>query len=72
MNRRASPRVADRNASVLARVQALKAEHPFWGYRRCWATLRYVDGLPVNKKRVLRVMQDAGLLVTPHRRLKAS
>ena len=72
MSRRASPRVATRNAAVLARVHALKAAHPFWGYRRCWATLRYVDGLPVNKKRVLRVMRGAGLLVTPNLRLKAS
>ena len=72
MRRRPSPQVTERNAAILARMQALKAEHPFWGYRRIWATLRYVDGLPVNKKRVLRVMRDAGLLVKPNLRLKAS
>jgi hypothetical protein len=26
--------VAQRNDSLLRRIQALKAEHPFWGYRR--------------------------------------
>ena len=72
MTRRASPRVAARNAALLVRVQALKAEHPFWGYRRIWATLRYADGLPVNKKRILRVMRAADLLVKPHLRLKAT
>ena len=72
MNRRASLRVATRNAAILARTQALKAEHPFWGYRRIWATLRYVDGLPANKKRVLRVMREAGLAVKPNLRLRAT
>ena len=71
MSRRASPRIAQRDAPLVARIQALKAEHPFWGYRRCWATLRYVEGLPVNKKRVLRVMRAHDLLVPANRRLKA-
>ena len=72
MNRRVSPNVAARNAVVLTRLQALKAAHPFWGYRRCWATLHYVEGLAVNKKRVLRVMREAGLLVKPNLRLRAT
>ena len=71
MSRRPSLRIAQRDAPLLARIQALKAEHPFWGYRRCWATLRYVEGLAVNKKRVLRIMRAHGLLVPPNRRLKA-
>jgi putative transposase len=33
-------RVAARTAALLARVRKLKAEHPFWGYRRVWADLR--------------------------------
>jgi transposase-like protein len=45
-------KVAARNAQLLERIRALKAEHPFWGYRRIWAHLRYVDGLAVNQKRV--------------------
>ena len=27
---------------LLPRIQALKAEHPFWGYRRVWAYLQGV------------------------------
>lgn len=72
MNRRTSARVATRNAAILERLRAIKADHPFWGYRRCWATLRYVDGLPVNQKRILRVMREADLLVKPTRQLRAT
>ena len=49
----------------------MKAEHPFWGYRRIWAHLRFVDGLLINKKRVLRLMREHGLLVKGNPRLKA-
>ena len=72
MSRQPSARVAARNTTIVSRLQALKADHPFWGYRRCWATLRYVDGLPVNKKRVLRVMRATSLLVQPDLRLRAT
>jgi putative transposase len=34
MSRQPSPLVAQRNGGVLQRIRALKAEHPFWGYRR--------------------------------------
>ena len=72
MSRRRSPAVDQRNVPVLARIQALKAEHPFWGYRRIWAQLRFGDGLRINKKRVLRLMRIHGLLVKPNHRLKAT
>ena len=41
-------KVAARNAELLEHIRDLKAEHPFWGYRRIWAHPRYVDGLAVN------------------------
>jgi hypothetical protein len=34
MSRRRSPKVGHRNAPLLERIQALKADHPFRGYRR--------------------------------------
>jgi putative transposase len=64
-------KVATRNAELLARIRALKADHPFWGYRRIWAYLRYVDGLAVNQKRVYSVMKAADLLVKPNLKLRA-
>ena len=47
-------KVAARNAALLERIRDLKADHPFWGYRRIWAYLRYVDGLIVNPQAGLR------------------
>jgi len=64
MRRRSSAAVAARNEAILARLRELKSEHPFWGYRHCWAHLRYVDQLSVNKKRVYRLLQAHTLLAT--------
>ena len=71
MTRRRSVKVISRNAPVVEQIQALKADHPFWGYRRIWAYLRFVDGLAINKKRVLRLMRAHDWLVKPDRVLKA-
>jgi putative transposase len=71
VTRQRSLRVAQRDEGLLSRIQALKAEHPFWGYRRIWAYLRFMEQLPVNKKRIWRVMREHHLLVQPNLRLKA-
>jgi putative transposase len=71
MSRQKSPLVTQRNDELLRRIQALKAEHPFWGYRRIWAHLRFVEQQPVNKKRILRLMQEHHLVAQPNLRLKA-
>jgi hypothetical protein len=60
---------ADR--AVLPVIRQLKAEHPFWGYRRVWAYLRFVERRQINKKRVYRLLGENGLLVTGHEKLKA-
>jgi putative transposase len=69
--RNTSYSVALRNEYLLERIKDIKAEHPFWGYRRVWAYLRYVDGLIVNKKRVYRLMRENNLTVKPNLRLIA-
>jgi putative transposase len=71
MRRRRSLRVMQRDEELLPRVQALKADDPFWGYRRIWAYLRFVGPLPVNKKWILRLLREHRLLVTATQRLKA-
>ena len=71
MKRQEAISVTKRNCLVVERIKGLKAEHPFWGYRRIWAHLKYVDNLEVNKKRIFRLMQKHDLLVKPHTRLKA-
>jgi len=69
--RRKSDSVALRNQYILERIKSIKAEHPFWGYRRVWAYLRYIDGLIVNKKRIYRLMRENNLTVKPNTRLIA-
>ena len=71
MKRSTSSAVTERNSPVVERIKQLKSEHPFWGYRRIWAHLKYVDSLEVNKKRIFRLMQNNSLLVKPDTRLKA-
>lgn len=63
--------MTQRDEQLLPRIQQLKSEHPFWGYRRIWAYLHFVEQLPVNKKRILRLMREHHLLVPPNLRLKA-
>jgi putative transposase len=53
MTRRRSLRVIQRDESLLPRIQALKAAHPFWGYRRIWAYLHFLERLPIYKKRIV-------------------
>ena len=72
MKRYRSLRLVQQDEGLLSRIQALKAEHPFWGYRRIWAHLRFVEQQAVNKKRVLRLMREHRLLVVPKQRLKAT
>jgi len=71
MKRQASKKVAIRNEKILNRIKELKEDHPFWGYRRIWAHLRYIDQLQINKKRVLRIMREKSLLVKRNEKIKA-
>ena len=66
MTRQRWLRVVARDASLLPRIQALKADQPFWGYRRVWASLRFVEHLAGKKKRRLRLLREPHLLVTPN------
>ena len=71
MRRGLYAKVAARNARLLERIRAIKADHPFWGYRRVWAYPRYVDGLVVNQKRIWGIMKANDLLVKPNLKLRA-
>jgi putative transposase len=69
--RRRSLQVTQRDERLLPRIQQRNAAPPFWGYRRLWASLRFVEQVPVHQKRMLRLMREHHLLVPPHLRLKA-
>jgi putative transposase len=46
------------------RIKELKADHPFWGYRRVWAWLNYRDKRRISRRRVYRLMKEHDLTVT--------
>ena len=71
MKRAKSQSVIARNQVLLGQIQEIKTDHPLWGYRRIWSYLKYRQGIPVNKKRVYRLMKEQNLIVTPNIRLKA-
>ena len=47
----------------MGKIRLIKLDHPFWGYRRVWAWLKYREGVVVNQKRIRRVMKEQGLIV---------
>jgi putative transposase len=64
---RHEPRRGDRDDALRARLRELSREHPRWGYRRVWATLRN-DGWAVNRKKIQRLWREEGLRVPARRR----
>ena len=50
------------NRKLIQRINTIKAEHPFWGYRRVTAWLRHREGIKVNRKRIYKLMKENGLL----------
>jgi putative transposase len=59
---KSEPRLRD--ADLAASIKTLKAQHPFWGYRRVRAWLLYREGTLVNEKKVRRLMREHGLTVS--------
>jgi transposase InsO family protein len=62
-NSRSSDKNHNNNKRILKKIKKIKTKHPFWGYRRTWAWLKYRLKETVNKKRVLGLMRKNGLTV---------
>lgn len=60
-----------KNQAIINKIEWLKGEHPFWGYRRIWAHLTYHDKVEISKNRVYRIMKQANLLVKENTKLRA-
>ena len=61
------PRRSDRDSALRARLRELSREHPRWGYRRAWASLRG-EGWEANRKKIQRLWREEGLRVPARRR----
>jgi putative transposase len=72
VRRGAYSKVEIRNKATIAAISELKAEHPFWGYRRVTANLNAAHEKRVNKKSVQRLMQKHGLTVKRNEALRAT
>jgi hypothetical protein len=57
---------ADPDAGVRAWLRSYAMKYPGHGFRRAWASLRFDEGSPVNKKRVHRLWREEGLQVRAH------
>ena len=69
--RRASESVAARNAFLVERIEAIKSDHPFWGYRRVGAYMRYREGMTASKNRIYRLMRTHQLMAHQTKVLRA-
>jgi len=61
-----------RDQMMLERIEAIKRDHPFWGYRRVWSYLRYRENLLIGKNRIYRLLKENRLLSINPRKLRAS
>lgn len=57
----------DRDDALRARLRELSREHPRWGYRRAWVSLRE-EGWTANRKKIQRLWREEGLRVPAKRR----
>ncbi len=60
------------NKQILKLIYEIKKEHPFWGYRRVWAYVRFHHGFEINPKRIYRLMQMNKLMCPKNHKLKAT
>ena len=62
------------NQRLVEKLKELRLAHPFWGYRRMTAWLKYRERLAVNRKRIHRLMRENDLLVEQvrHKALRTS
>ena len=49
MKRGKYQKVIKRDQAILAIIRNIKADHPAWGYRRIWASLKYDHEYHINQ-----------------------
>ena len=71
MKRKRCLKRQEQDRHILPFIEQIKSEHPFWGYRRVWARLKFHHGLVVNEKRIHRIMRESELTIKQRTALKA-
>lgn len=62
-NETKEPHLTLRDTELIERIKTIKADHPFWGYRRVRAWLLHREKVLVNEKRIRRIMKQNNLMV---------
>lgn len=52
-----------KSEAIIGIIKQIKSEHPYWGYRRVRAYLRYKMSIHISYKLTYRLMKENGLLV---------
>jgi putative transposase len=60
-------RGGERDDALRARLRKLSADHPRWGYRLAWGSVRD-EGWAVNRKKIQRLWREEGLRVPQRKR----
>ena len=55
-------KVKSKDAAIMEKIKEIKIRHPFWGYRRLTAWLKYREKLIINEKRVRRIIKEENLM----------
>lgn len=58
---KASVQKCNDDSGLLERLMEIKANHPFWGYRRAWGFLNFHLDYKVSQRKVRKLMKDHGL-----------
>lgn len=70
-SRKRSDKVKIRDVFLLKKIDLIKSEHPYWGYRRVWAYMKYMNKESFAMARIYRIMKENNLLCTKNNRLRA-
>jgi len=60
---KAERKVKEKDAEIIEKIKEIKTLHPFWGYRRITAWLKYRENIVINEKRVRRIMKEENLMM---------
>lgn len=55
---------------IIEAMKEIKAVHPYFGYRRVWAHLKFINNYKIKKSKVLELMREHNLILKKYSRRK--
>ena len=50
--------------NLLEKIREIISQHPYWGYRRIWAYLRFRKALKISQKKIYNLLKEHNLVVS--------